>query len=168
MTGLRQDNMTEIKRSPLRTARSARPRVERQAPRRSDLRAVACAVTLDLEGAVIEIGSGRLASVREVAELVTVITGGPPPELGVLLDRPNDPDNAAKRWRVDRSGVARAYVALEATDPRSLYAGQPRSAHRDGLTAFVLQTGCPAWHRHGLPWMSATAFSMDSSMVRRI
>jgi nucleoside-diphosphate-sugar epimerase len=55
---------------------------------------VASATTLDLAGAVIEIGTGRLTSVREIADLVTTITGGPPPQVGTVPDRPNDIDIA--------------------------------------------------------------------------
>jgi len=51
---------------------------------------IACATVEGVDGSVVEIGSGRLTSVREVAERLTALTGGPEPDLGALPDRAND------------------------------------------------------------------------------
>jgi len=51
---------------------------------------IACMRGPDVEGSVVEVGTGRGTSVGEVAEALTALTGGPAPERGALPDRQND------------------------------------------------------------------------------
>ena len=48
---------------------------------------LACMTSVDLEDTVVDIGTGLATSVGEVADRLTVLTGGPAPEKGALLDR---------------------------------------------------------------------------------
>jgi UDP-glucose 4-epimerase len=63
----------------------------------------AAATTPGLTDAVVELGTGVATSIAEVAARLTALTGGPPPELGALPDRPNDVDIV-----MDAEGTARA------------------------------------------------------------
>jgi UDP-glucose 4-epimerase len=47
-----------------------------------------------LRGKVVDIGTGRLSSVAEVAELIRACTAGPAAELGAVPERSQDPDLA--------------------------------------------------------------------------
>jgi UDP-glucose 4-epimerase len=74
---------------------------------------IACMNVPDLEDPVVEIGTGLGTSVGEVATRITAITGGPPPEIGALPDRPNDRDVVANAADAARRIGWRAAVGLD-------------------------------------------------------
>ncbi len=51
---------------------------------------IAALTAANIGEAAVEIGTGQATSVAEVAQRLTVLTGGPAPELGALPDRPHD------------------------------------------------------------------------------
>jgi len=84
---------------------------------------VALAITPGLEGSTIDLGTGKLTTVREVAERICALCGAPPPEIGALPDRPletfrrADPEATARAcgWRAHvplQEGLTRTIAAL--------------------------------------------------------
>lgn len=56
---------------------------------------LALATAPGLEGGTLDLGSGELTTVREVAERICRRLGAPPPEVGALPDRPLEPERRA-------------------------------------------------------------------------
>jgi UDP-glucose 4-epimerase len=67
----------------------------------------------ELDGQGVDLGSGRGASVAEVAELIGRFTGGPAAQLGALPDRHQDPDILLDVSAAERVFGFRAQVSLE-------------------------------------------------------
>lgn len=67
----------------------------------------------ELDGQGVDLGSGRGASVAEVAQIIGQLTKGPPAELGALPDRHQDPDIALDVEPAARVFGFRAPTSLE-------------------------------------------------------
>ena len=74
---------------------------------------VAAAAAPGIDGATIDVGTGELHSVRHVVETLVRLTGGPPPELGALPDRPLEVVRAADAERAAQLLGWRAQVPLD-------------------------------------------------------
>jgi nucleoside-diphosphate-sugar epimerase len=74
---------------------------------------IACMKAPDVEGTVVEIGTGQGTSVGEVAERLTALTGGPAPDRGALPDRPNDQALIADAEETFRRIGWRAQIGLD-------------------------------------------------------
>lgn len=75
---------------------------------------LAAASAPGLDGQTIDLGTGRLTSVREVAEHLAAIVGGPAkPAFGALPDRPLEPERCADPERAERQLGWRPRVPLE-------------------------------------------------------
>lgn len=85
---------------------------------------LALARTPRIEGRRFDLGSGQLVTVREIAERICLMVGGPPPEIGALADRPLE--------RVRRADV-------EATAAQTGF--RPRIPLAEGLARTI------AWYR---------------------
>jgi UDP-glucose 4-epimerase len=72
-----------------------------------------------IEGETLDLGSGELATVREVVERICRLAGSPPPEVGALPDRPGETvrraDAAGTRQRVGWSPEVDLDAGLERT-----------------------------------------------------
>ncbi len=76
--------------------------------------------TPGIEGSTLDLGTGDLATVREVAEAICRLTGAPAPEIGALADRMLE--------RVRRADPEATYRAI---------GWRPRVALEDGLTRTI-------------------------------
>jgi nucleoside-diphosphate-sugar epimerase len=90
---------------------------------------LALAGAAKIEGRRCDLGSGQLVTVREVAERICLMVGGPPPEIGVLPDRPLE--------RVRRADI-------EATTAQTGF--RPRIPLAEGLARTI------AWYRAERAW----------------
>ncbi len=90
---------------------------------------VALSEAAGIEGDTLDLGSGELATVRDVVERIARLAGGPPPEIGALADRPLEQTRRADVGRTRAltgwspavaldDGLARTIAALRA-DRRS-------------------------------------------------
>jgi UDP-glucose 4-epimerase len=74
---------------------------------------IACMTAPDIEGEVVEIGTGRATSVGEVAARLTARMAGVAPEMGALPDRANEADIVANVDETARRIGWRAKVGLD-------------------------------------------------------
>lgn len=72
-----------------------------------------CATRAGLEGTTVELGSGRLVTVREVVERLHSLIGGPAPRFGAIADRPFERVRAANLAATEATTGWRPRLSLD-------------------------------------------------------